>query len=161
MIFIIKAFLIVSKIIYYKMLGVLYKKEVNMKKVISGGIFGLLGLAFPIYSHAITLEGSIGAVELSPSGYINYHSSGVSDNVDIKNDLGFSSKVEPNLRLKINTDEIPILPNFEFSYLPVKFSGYTTNQNIVYDGYTFNGNLSSSLKADHYDIYLHIIILLL
>ncbi len=119
-----------------------------MRKLLALAIFSA-----PVLSFAISISGSVGFINESPSGYINYHSGGASDNVDVKNNLGLSSKTKPWVRIKINTDGIPILPSFEFGYLPVKFDGSASNQNFTYDGYNFKGNVSSSIKMDHYDIF--------
>ncbi len=123
-----------------------------MRKHIALALGLLSGIAS---SYAVSLSGSVGFISESPSGYINYHSNGVSQNVDVKNNLGFSSKTKPWVRLKLNTHGIKILPNFEFDYLPMKFSGTASNQSFIYDGYTFSGNVSSTLKADHYDIFAY------
>ncbi|MGC8677787.1 MAG: TIGR04219 family outer membrane beta-barrel protein [Hydrogenobaculum sp.] len=123
-----------------------------MRKQVALALGLLSGIAS---SFAVSLSGSIGFVSESPSGYINYHSGGTSDDVDVKNNLGFSSKTKPWVRLKLNTSGIPIVPNLEFDYLPMKFDGTASNQNFTYDGYTFNGTVSSTLKADHYDIFAY------
>ncbi|MGC8580642.1 MAG: hypothetical protein ACP5MB_11415, partial [bacterium] len=112
-----------------------------MRKQVALALGLLSGIAS---SYALSLSGSIGFVNESPSGYINYHSGGTSDNVDVKNNLGFSSKTKPWVRLKLNTSGIPIVPNLEFDYLPMKFDGTASNQNFTYDGYTFNGTVSST-----------------
>lgn len=121
-----------------------------MKKLLALSVFAL-----PVMASAITLSGSVGFINESPSGYINYHSDGTSNNVDVKNNLGLSSKTKPWVRLKLNTDGIPVLPNLEFDYLPMKFDGSASNQNFTYDGYNFNGTVNSSVKMDHYDIFAY------
>ncbi len=123
------------------------------KRLLALGIVGMLG--FWQCANALSISGSVGFLNESPSGYINYHNAGASDNVDVKNNLGFSSKTKPWVRLKLNTSGIPIIPNLEFDYLPMKFDGTASNQTFTYDGYTFNGTVSSTLKADHYDIFAY------
>ena len=105
---------------------------------------------FTGFSYALEgLEGevSLGALSLSPSGYIQYQG----DRVDVKGDMALGRETKPFARMKL---ELPVLPNLYLQYIPMSFKG-EADRSFTYGGVTFNGRIKSSVRLNHYDLGLY------
>jgi len=101
------------------------------------------------------LEAGVGYWQQTPSGTLDYKGTTLTDNLDLKNDLNYTKKSNPFVRIKA---ELPlILPNIYLMATPMSFDGTgTKNASFSYGGQTFNANtaIQSKLKLDHYDLAL-------
>lgn len=120
-----------------------------MRKVITWVAAACLpGLA--INAQAIDFNITTGASlwDVAPSGYIQGRDG--QQELDVKNDLGFSS--ESSTQLFIQFDHFfPVIPNLRLSKTSLDFSG-SKNQSATFLDQTFTGNLSSSVDLSHTDI---------
>ena len=101
------------------------------------------GFSLPL----INIDLSVGAISHDPSGYVQYQGS----KVDVKDDFGLDKKTRVFARAKV---ELPIVPNLYLQYIPMKFEGQESST-FTYGGYTFTGNVKTSVRIDHYDVGLY------
>jgi len=118
--------------------------------VLGGTLLAGLSFAVPLINGEI----SVGVMNHSPSGYIQYPS-GTGDTVDLKDTFGLDSAVKPFARAKI---EIPIVPNLYLQYMPMEFDGtgrYSTTLTFGDIEFQANVDLDTYIKVDHYDLGLY------
>jgi outer membrane protein len=120
----------------------------------------LLSIAFVAAPHSafafFGVEAGVGVWNESPSGTFGYKPLTATDNLDLKNDLGFKDASKTFFRVKA---ELPlILPNLYFMSTPMSFdaSGNISRQ-ISYGNTTFpiNDPIKSKLKLDHMDLAIY------
>jgi outer membrane protein len=119
-------------------------------------VFVLVMLVVPYRAFAfIGVDAGVGYWRQTPSGTLSYKGTGVTDSLDLKDDLGLDSKNRPFVRIKA---ELPlILPNIYALYTPMSFDGTgKKTQSFKYGDITFDANatLESKIKMDHYDVAL-------
>jgi len=109
-------------------------------------------ILLPASSFAIGVEGSIGAWNQDPSGYISYKG----DQIDVDSDLRYGKKTRPMGRLKI--DMPSILPNIYLMATPSRFEAIGQKDvSFTFGGQTYQANVPfySKTRLDHYDIALY------
>lgn len=121
-----------------------------MKKILLSA-FALALMVAP-RAHALPLvdiDVSAGSATRAITGNLSY----LGSTNDLKSTLGVGDSQEVMGRLKID-HAIPILPNFYFNYLPMKFSG-KSNTAFSYAGQSFTGNETTTLDLSAMDLGLY------
>ncbi len=126
-----------------------------MKKYLLYSV-ALMSFSYPVLTHAIGIEASIGIWNQDPSGYIGYKVQNEADRIDVNQNLGYGKKTRPIGRVKI---DLPFfLPNIYVMATPMKFEGTGRKGTDFKFGdktYRANQTFYSEVKADHYDIALY------
>ncbi|AOV17092.1 hypothetical protein BJI67_08510 [Acidihalobacter aeolianus] len=121
----------------------------------------VLGTATAGTAHAaLGFDVSVGAGVWSqqPSGYVHYSTGGqASSDVNLKNDLGLSSKSQGYAWVDIQ-HPIPVLPDVEIRYSRINTSGsQVLSRTITYGGQTYNANqqVNSQVKLTQTDFLFY------
>ncbi|MEA3373103.1 MAG: TIGR04219 family outer membrane beta-barrel protein [Campylobacterota bacterium] len=127
-----------------------------MKKLLTAAAMtAMIGTA--AHADFTRVEAGVGSWQSDPSGPLTYSVSGVTETVDIVDNLGFQEENFTYLWLNIK-HPIPILPNLRLEKVDVDFSGKATQDfTWVVDGteHTYSADTVSNLQIDQTDIILY------
>jgi outer membrane protein len=118
-------------------------------------LFVLATLIVPCRASAFFgVDAAVGYWKQTPSGTLTYKPvTGVAGDVDLKNDMNFTTESKPFARVKV---ELPlILPNIYLMATPMTFEGSgIITRNISFGNTQFNLGVptTSKVKLDHYDL---------
>ena len=103
------------------------------------------------------VEAGVGSWQSDPSGPITYNKLGVTQTVNVENNLGFDEENFTYAWLNIK-HPVPLIPNLRLEKVDVDFSGTSLRTfDWVHNGttYTYAANTHSQLEIDQTDIVLY------
>jgi len=123
-----------------------------MKRLLCGFAIGLLcALAIPATASAVGLEVALGGWIQSPSGTLGLDITGAEDILDLEDDLDYEEETRFIGRAKL---DLPFLPNVYLAATPMEFEG-DGSKTFSFGGLSVDGNFSSKLTLDNYDVALY------
>ncbi len=113
-------------------------------------------LTLPSGAMALGIEVAVGGWSQNPSGYIAYEAASVGDHLDLKGDTGYSSRIRPMGRVKL--DMPLVIPNIYLQATPMEFSGSGSKAvAFKFGNQTFSADtdFTSRLQLDQYDVAMY------
>jgi outer membrane protein len=109
-------------------------------------------MGIPAIASAVGLEVALGGWYQSPSGTLGLEDNfGFIDPVDLESTLNFDEEAGFIGRAKL---DLPFVPNIYVMATPMEFEG-DGSQSFTFGDLSVNGDFSSKLTLDHYDVALY------